>query len=491
MWLFFLNAEDAVDYFLFDFSAVSALKKSLPLCYNQPLVNKVLVLLVLGLLVLTINSGKISLLSLDDCFYARKGVEMARSGRFFTVTWNYRANFQNPSLQTWILGKSFQTLGENDFAARVPSILMAIAILLFTYKIGARMFSQNIAVTAVALLLITPQFLSNGRRCMVEIPLTFWICIAFFIFLKGFERPKLNAWLAMPLGAALLTKSVLGLLPILVIVASAFFNSEIRSSLKQRWFWIGIAGGIFIGLTWPIHQYSRFGIEALREHYFSEIFSRSVRNISIYKLILGYPEIVFTVFLPLIFPALPGLVKIFKERKESGVIVLIFVWSLIPILLYSFSSARSSRYIFPIIPALAIAGAYWLETTFSRFCSFFSRIAVPIGLLALAILFWISPETVLKDENKILKANHHLVRNMAPELEPIPYSGDSYWSVANPLMYYAERQLAAPTELKDAIVQAQKTSGYLIVDPEQLSEIKKRTSAILADRKWVLVQIQN
>jgi 4-amino-4-deoxy-L-arabinose transferase-like glycosyltransferase len=246
-----------------------------------------------------------------------------------------------------------------------------------------------------------------------------------------------------------------------------------------------------MGITWPIHEYHRFGIEALREHYLSEIFSRSVRTISISKLILGYPEIVFTVFLPLIIPALPGLVRIFNKRKPSNVIVLIFVWSVLPVVLYSFSSARSSRYIFPILPALAIAGAYWLEATLPRFCSFFNRIAVPIGLLGLAILFWLSPETIFKDENKILKANHRLVRNLIPELEPLPYSGNRYWSVANPLMYYAERQLSAPVELKDAITQAEKTSGYLVIDPEQLSEIKARSNLILDDRKWMLVQIQN
>ncbi|MCI0615290.1 glycosyltransferase family 39 protein, partial [bacterium] len=101
------------------------------------------------------KSNVVSLRSLDDCFYARKGVEMARSGRFFTVTWNYRANFQNPPLQTWISGQSFHILGESDFAARLPSILMAVGILAFTYLMGLKMHSHATGATAATLLLLT------------------------------------------------------------------------------------------------------------------------------------------------------------------------------------------------------------------------------------------------------------------------------------------------------------------------------------------------
>ena len=448
-----------------------------------------IVLLLLTFLVLSANAGKLSLLSLDDCFYARKGVEMGRSGRFFTVTWNYKATFQNPPLQFWILGRSFQLFGENDFAARLPSILMALGILFFTYKTARHLTSPNVALTAVALLLITPHFLSNGRRCMLEIPLTFWISISFFIFLKALQRPKLYALLALPIGAALLTKSLLGLLPIPVFLIAAIFNADIKRALTQSWFWIGIVGGILIGAIWPIHEFSRFGFEALREHYLGEIFSRSVREIPFYKLILGYPLILFSVFLPVALLAIPGLIKIFRER---GVSILIFVWILLPLIGYSFSSARSSRYIFPILPALAIAGAYWFESQFPRACSVLYKIAVPIFMIALATLIWVSPETILKDENKLLKTNHQFVRKAIPELEPAPYVGARYWSIANPLMYYAERQLAIPANSADAAAQALRGSGNLIADSQHVQEVQNvaRCEVTFAELSWSLLRLQ-
>jgi 4-amino-4-deoxy-L-arabinose transferase-like glycosyltransferase len=440
--------------------------------------------------VFVLKSNVVSLRSLDDCFYARKGVEMARSGRFFTVTWNYRPNFQNPPLQTWISGQSFRILGENDFAARLPSILMAIGILAFTYSIGLKMGSPAIGATAAALLLLTPHFMSNARRCMLEIPTAFWISMTIWFFLKGFQRSKYHALLCLPFGAAILTKSVLGLLPIIIFLITAVFNLEIRNILKRPWLWIGLFGGLMIGALWPLHQFSVFGMEALREHYFSEIFSRSVRSVSITKMIFGYPEILLTVFQPVILTAIPGFIKMIRERNPTFLILL--TWIALPLILYSFSAARSSRYIFPILPALALCGSYWIETQFPRIASFLVRFITPVIMIGALIIMIVSPELILKDENKILKAQNAIVRNAVPELERLPYMGNRYWSVANPLMYYAERQLQpAAKSIDDAIASAKSGSGYLLADAESVSEIQRSTTCeiIFSEQDWKLLYL--
>jgi 4-amino-4-deoxy-L-arabinose transferase-like glycosyltransferase len=77
-------------------------------------------LLLAGALLFSANAGKLSLPALDDCFYARKAVEMERSGGFFTVTWAGEPAFQNPPLQVWLTARAFALFGENDLAARLP-----------------------------------------------------------------------------------------------------------------------------------------------------------------------------------------------------------------------------------------------------------------------------------------------------------------------------------------------------------------------------------
>jgi 4-amino-4-deoxy-L-arabinose transferase-like glycosyltransferase len=448
-----------------------------------------LILLNIAVLVLVLKSNVVSLRSLDDCFYARKGVEMARSGRFFTVTWNYRANFQNPPLQTWISAQSFRIVGENDFAARLPSILMALGILTFIYLIGSNFGSPLAGSTAAGLLLLTPHFMSNARRCMLEIPTTFWICMTIWFFFRGFHRPKYHALLALPFGAAILTKSVLGLLPLLIFLATALFDIEIRNILKRPMIWIGIVGGLAIGATWPLHQFSIFGAEALREHYFGEIFSRSVRSIPITKMFFGYPAILLTVFQPVILPAIPGFIKMIRERTTTFVILL--TWIALPLILYSFSSARSSRYIFPILPALALCGGYWIEAQIPRAASFFVRFITPAILIIAMIVMLISPDKILKDENRLLKAQNLVIRNAVPELEQLPYAGNRYWSIANPLMYYAERQLQPARSMKDAIMSAKTGSGYLVADADRVSEVEHAapTKTIFSEQDWKLLYL--
>src|SRR5262245_25545306 len=110
--------------------------------------SQISLLLILAAALFSANMGMLSLPSLDDCFYARKGIEMERSGRFYTVTWNYQPAFQNPPLQFWLLGMSFAWFGENDGAARLPSLLMALGILYVTYELGKRTVGPLESVTA-------------------------------------------------------------------------------------------------------------------------------------------------------------------------------------------------------------------------------------------------------------------------------------------------------------------------------------------------------
>ena len=129
-----------------------------------------LVLLATATALFAAGMSTLSLESLDDAFYARKGVEMARSGGFFTVTWAGQPTFQNPPLQIWFIGQSHSLFGEGDLAARFPSLLMALATLVITNRIGRRLVGRQCALTAVALLLVTPLFVDGARGCMMEMP---------------------------------------------------------------------------------------------------------------------------------------------------------------------------------------------------------------------------------------------------------------------------------------------------------------------------------
>src|SRR5262249_1980377 len=161
-----------------------------------------------------------------------------------------------------------------------------------------------------------------------------------------FRKPSLHLLLGLPLAGALLTKSLLGLLPLFVFLASLFVLPEARQAAARPWIWIGAFVGLIIGATWPIDQYQTFGMEALRSHYLTEIIERSSQPLPLCNRVFGYPLILLGSFQIVVLPAIAGVVHLWKKRKS----LLLVIWCLLPVVLYSFSSARSSRYLFPIFP---------------------------------------------------------------------------------------------------------------------------------------------
>jgi 4-amino-4-deoxy-L-arabinose transferase-like glycosyltransferase len=140
------------------------------------------VILIAALAVYAANPFGILLRAVDDCFWARHGVEIARTPGLFNLRWEGGVDWEYAPLQCWLLGRSFAIFGENDLAARLPSILFAIGTLLIVHRIGTRLLGGGAAGCAVALLAVSPYFLDNARGCMMEMPLTFWVSLAFLGF---------------------------------------------------------------------------------------------------------------------------------------------------------------------------------------------------------------------------------------------------------------------------------------------------------------------
>jgi 4-amino-4-deoxy-L-arabinose transferase-like glycosyltransferase len=427
------------------------------------------------------NTGALPLPAIDDCFYARKGVEMARGGFAMTVTWDGEATFQNPPLAFWLLAASDRIFGENDFAARAPSILMALGILAGVFQIGRRVAGDAVGAAAVALLVLTPGLTNQTHRCMLEVPVTFWVTAAVLVLVEGRERPQWLPWLALPLGAAILTKSLLGLLPLLVAAGAALLLPGFRPTLRRPGFLAGALGGLLIGALWPLHQWLAVGPEALQKHYLEEIAARAAEPFSFKEFFLHYPRILLTLYQPVILPALAGLVVLWRERgdRQKDGVHLLALWMVLPILVYNLSSARSTRYVYPTLPALALVGGYWLATRLPRWNDHVVKWFTPLVAAAVAILFWVKPAVLTRSATRVYKETR-VVRDRVPAGERVAYLGEEgrYWQRANPLLYYQERRLDPPSRTAaDAVAQALSRSGLLLVEAARRAELGEQAAA--------------
>lgn len=451
------------------------------------------VLLFAALVLFTARMGDLSLPSLEDAFYGREAVEMARSGRIYTVTWNGEPTHQHPPLHLWLVARTFDALGERDLAARLPTVVLALGTMLLTWRIGVLTLGRAAAVAGVACLLATPIFVDNARRLMMEVPLTFWIAGTVWVYLEARERPRWQVALAIPLGAAILTKSVLGLMPLLALVG-ALASEDLRAPLRRPWVWIGLALGLAIGASWLAHQWWTQGSGAVASHLLAHVVRRSARSIS-FRALRAYPLILLKFFQPVILPGLLGLWLALRRpgRQRAGSFVL-GAWILLPVVLYSFSSFRTPRFIFPILPPLALCAGYALVTLVPRVTALLSGVLVPIGAVTIAVIFWWNPSLLTRDHNAVFKRSAATIKALAPEGVPVPYLGNHYWATANPLLYYAERvQAPSSPSAREAVQAAQHHPGRLLMVtrrrlPELLAMDPPR-EVVLEGRDWVLLRL--
>jgi 4-amino-4-deoxy-L-arabinose transferase-like glycosyltransferase len=463
--------------------------------------RELLVLLIASGLLFSANAPRLSLLSMDDAFYARIAIEAERSGRFFTMTWADRPNFQKPPLQSWLVGRFFALFGEHDWSARLPSILMALGILVMTYRIGVLTVGPAAALTGVAALALSPYFSDHARRVMQEVPFAFWTALAMLTFMESRRRPRLMVLFALPLGAAILTKSVLGLVPLLVLLATAIAVPGLRGTLRNPWTWAGIVGGLALAATWTIEQTWRFGAQALREHYLGEVGPRALTSADPLRFLLGYPWQLMDSYQPVIVPAALGAFVLCRDRAARGGTGLVLViWSFIPVLALNFLSGRAPRYIFPVFPALALCGGFWLAHVAPRGAAIFRRWLAPALLVITTVILWTVPGVLQPlfqsawDQNRDIKRSGALLRELIPASEPVAFLGGQYWVKASPLLYYAERRLDAPDPTAAAALEraASRPSRLLLCDRDRLHEIDSAVTpyrVVFETRNWVLLKL--
>src|SRR5579862_5122950 len=94
---------------------------------------ELVLVLSLGLMALAPKIGGSPLIDWDEATYAEVTHEAVTSGHYLDFTWNGAPYMKKPPLLFWMMAASFKTLGENEFAARLPSMLMGLGTLMLIY----------------------------------------------------------------------------------------------------------------------------------------------------------------------------------------------------------------------------------------------------------------------------------------------------------------------------------------------------------------------
>lgn len=414
----------------------------------------VLLSMMLGSVFLLIRLHEGDLAGYDDAIYAHMAKTMVRSGDWWNITFNGYIDPENPPMLIWLQAISMKLFGISDFAAKLPSALCGIAILPFVFAIGRKIFNDAWTPLAGALImLMTPYFLKYATHAMTDVPFMFLCTVAVWCYLCSFDKPILMPVAGVFTGFAILTRSVIGFIPLLFIIAHLIASKRLRKLIFP------LSGCVLASLAVPAVWFVSMGNlhpDFWNGHLGFILSKTPPSEGSLMRWFLGlfqYPYLLAKNYWPWALFAAIGIWKYARRlgKTEKAPLVLI-LWVAAVIVPLSFAGSKVLRYIMPAFPAFSLLVAAVFSEWFSE-----SRkwpfIQWTLGVLILiAAGFVFLPINTHKD--RAVEA-HALVSLLGRPLNEndrvLLYSRALIpWDLRNQLVWYQDRPVDCVTSLEDA-----------------------------------------
>src|SRR3981081_1468380 len=165
----------------------------------------------------SLGNSTLPLIDRDEPRFAEASREMRQSGDYIIPRINGDFRFDKPPLIYWCQVAAFDLLGDNDFAARLPSVFFAALTAVATAMWGSRIFSPKIGLCAGLIFAACLQVFIHARAAVADMPMIFFFVTACW---SDWERQKERRpflWWTFYLSLALgfLAKGPIALLPTL------------------------------------------------------------------------------------------------------------------------------------------------------------------------------------------------------------------------------------------------------------------------------------
>jgi 4-amino-4-deoxy-L-arabinose transferase-like glycosyltransferase len=310
--------------------------------------------------------GKLALAGPDEPRYAEVAREMLMSGDFISPRLGGCLWFEKPTLLYWMAAAAYRVFGVNEFAARVPSALMATAAVLFLYTAIRHTISARLAFFVSLVLTTSALFIGYARAAVPDMLLAAAICIALIAaYLSTVGSNQWGYWVlsAAATGVAVLAKGLVGIVLVIAIVTIAY--AGIGGLKLSRWRQLCLASLIFlvvfslVASIWYVPVTIRHGRDFLEEFFVNHHFKRYLTDryhhpqpIYFFSAMLLAGALPWTFFL---IPAAQRFVRLKPSKTTSERLLwLAWVWMIVTVLFFSFSESKLPGYILPALPALAI-----------------------------------------------------------------------------------------------------------------------------------------
>jgi hypothetical protein len=181
---------------------------------------------------------------------------MVRTGEWMTPIFLDRFMLNKPPLLMWAGAASMRLFGITPVALRAPVVFSGILCCVLVYWWVRRSQSAVAAAAGAVLLLGTSLFPSMSRRFMTDALLTLFVVAAMFVVAADprWERRSTAILFGALSGAAVMTKSAAGLLPLLILaVYWMFAGSKRRPPLRRVLAAFAVA--MLVAAPWHVYEF--------------------------------------------------------------------------------------------------------------------------------------------------------------------------------------------------------------------------------------------
>ena len=275
----------------------------------------------------------------DEALYAASSLEMARHGGWMTPRFLDRYALYKPPVLYWLSAICIKIGGPNALAIRFPSILAGAGTVALVFAWVRLAMPWTAALTAALLLLSNHLFFVMSRTGLTDALLVFEMTLALYAAARD---PKLDRaasrWIfGIATGAAIMTKALAGLLPLIVLV---FCGVPLVRFAQVS----GIAAAVALPWhAWQLYAHPRwFWAEYVLGEHVTWGFSAPQQSTS--ESHLGY----YAKRLFLLDPVV--LFALFRIRSR-----IVLAWTLVILASVLVWRYRNVTYLAPLVPAMAIA----------------------------------------------------------------------------------------------------------------------------------------
>jgi len=466
-----------------------------------------------AVLILFARAGAGPLANYDDAYYAEKAKQMLRTGDWLTPRFAGLERLDNPPLFLWFMAGSFAMLGINEFAAVLWSALAGVACVALTHRLARRLGFEPFEAWAASLVLLgTGYFLKYANHAMFDVFLTALFLLTLLAYRRAWEGGR-AAWIAAGVftGLGVLTKSALGLLPLIVIALHAAWSRRLRRSLETG-AWLTPLAAIAVVLPWYGYQLVAHRAAFLREHVAWILVQRGlgtgVEAVSPWSP-LGYVRELALTYWPWLPAAAYGLWLVGRESfapmtvytsastlprewKPRDGARLLLVWPAVVLVLLSAAHEHKLWYAMSLFPALAIGSARalgtWLASERLRARAVLGGFAIAATAGAVLALTPIGVPAPRRPDIQLLAA---AARSLVPEHDAIQFAGGNYFSVAHQFVFYSDRLLAREPGDAAGVRAALDRGRWALVARERYASVSagdaRRYPAVVSAGKWMLV----